>query len=188
MVRLACATVVALFLVVAPARAAFQTCTYDAGTHVATATFGNGLQGQLRQVGTQIQADGVACGAATTANTDTIKVVGDEADQEQVVIDLSGGTFTGGFTDETGTSDEVEIEVDLKGGFADPGPDAFIVGTSNPDHITVGMLGFFDFSAVNLNANETTGIDPDVTFTDERLTTCTGTAGQMCCRRRVTRA
>jgi Ca2+-binding RTX toxin-like protein len=162
------AAVVCAVLPAAPAEAAFQSCTYDAATHTVTATFGTGLTGTLSQSGSEIRADGAQCGgAATTGNTDLIRVVGDLNDQEKLTISLAGGTFAGGFTDEPGTSDEVEIELDLKSGSANPG--VTVLGSGGADHLTLGTVGTgaAATSALNLNANEPdgAGLDADLTST-----------------------
>jgi Ca2+-binding RTX toxin-like protein len=156
---------VALCLLVLAAPAdAFQSCSQNGG--VLTVTFGTQNSGELRQSGNQILADGVQCGGtATTANTDTINVVGD-ADIELLTLNLAGGTFLGGATDEPGTSDEIEINFDPGGGF--PDADVLIYGTAGADHITLGQLVTPDRSAVNLNADEADGIDADLVMTGER--------------------
>ncbi|HEV2814464.1 MAG TPA: calcium-binding protein, partial [Solirubrobacteraceae bacterium] len=175
MVRAACAAVVALLLLAAPA-AAFQMCDRD-GTTV-TATFGTETGGLLVQVGSQIHTEDGQCDDATTANTDTIEVVGDSS-VELLTIDLAGGTFldTGGPDLEAGTSDEVEIEVDFGSGFATR--DILVRGSGAADHVTLGVLGptLFGPSAINLNANEASGVDPDVTTPTHRNIEVDGLGG-----------
>lgn len=163
----------AALVLAAPAQAAFQTCTYNAG--VVTATFGTGVgganpTGTLAQSGVQIRADGVQCGgAATTANTDLIRVIGQNGVGEELTISLAGGTFLGGATDEPGTSDEIEFAVDLGSGFGSP--DVTILGTAGVDHVTLGEngTGASATSAVNLNANEADPKDADMTFSTFEL-------------------
>ncbi len=164
MARALCACIVlALLAAAAPAEAAFQSCTYDPVTHRVTATFGSGLTGTLSQSGAEIRADGAQCGAATTANTETIEVIGDENDAEKLTISLAGGTFLGGFTNEPGTSDEVEIELDLKG--PPTADEVTVAGSGSADHVTLGAsgTGAAMTSAANLNANEADGVDADIT-------------------------
>lgn len=95
----------------------------------------------------------VNCETATTANTDTINVTG--TGDHSLLIDLSGGPFAPGVTDEPGASDEIEFSVDL-GGTSD-----FdflgIEGSSGADAVVMGTGG------INLNAAETDGVDADVT-------------------------
>ena len=155
----------ALLLTATPA-GAFETCDLS-GTTV-TATFGDETAGTLKQVGTAIHTEDGQCDGATTANTDTIEVVGDDPDDETLTIDLSGGTFLEtGADDETGSSDEIEIEVDLGFNFVFPA-DVFILGTPGVDSIMVGRNGTqaVNFTAINLNASEPDGVDADVTFPD----------------------
>jgi Ca2+-binding RTX toxin-like protein len=173
-VRVPLATVACLLVFAAPAGAAFQTCTYNAG--VVTATFGTGTTGTLSQSGAQIHADGVACGAATTANTDTINVLGDDVDTETLTIDLAGGSFLGGATDEPGGSDEIEININIGTGIP-PVADLFVVGTAAAEHITLGRLSTPERSAINLNADEADGIDADIVFDRRETTSVSGNAG-----------
>ncbi|MDQ5808842.1 MAG: hypothetical protein M3320_09215, partial [Actinomycetota bacterium] len=160
MARIACAMLLALVALTTPAQA-FQTCDHS-GTTV-TATFGTHETGLLSQAGGEIRANGVQCDGATTANTDKIEVVGDD-DAEQLTIQLAGGGFGGGVTNEPGGSDEIEIEVDFGVNVIEP--EIFVEGSPNADHVTVGLQGEFpdETSAINLNANEVDGIDPDVTL------------------------
>ena len=92
---------------------AVVTCNFAAGT--ATVTLASGDVATLSVNGAVIQANGAACGAATTANTDTINVVG-AAGAETVVVDLSGGQFAPGASVEPSGLSEIEIAVNLAGG------------------------------------------------------------------------
>ena len=85
-------------------------CSYNAVTSAVSATMTAGAQATLVVVGDEIRFGdpAVACGAATTANTDTITVGGVAGSVETLVIDQSGGAFAPGATAETGTS-EIEI-------------------------------------------------------------------------------
>ena len=187
MARIACAGVVLALAVLAPPAAAFEICERD-GTTV-TATFGSATTGTLRQSGAEIRADGVQCDGATTANTDRIDVVGD-GDHEVLTIDLSGGTFAGGVTDEAGTSDEIEIEVDF-GEASDPAelgdsffpqeaPELIVVGSDvGADRVTGGTSGpglprSDRFTVLNLDASDD---DVDVTVADRRFVEVRGRGG-----------
>ena len=174
MTRAALIALLAALALAAPAEAAFQSCTYAAATQVVTATFGPPAgfanpTGTLDQSGTAIRADGVQCAGATTANTRTIRVVGQDNVGEELTISLAGGTFLGGVVDEGDGSSEVEFEVDLKSGFGDP--DVTILGTPGVDRVTLGQTGTgMDVrSAVNLNAGEAGGGDADMTFSTFEL-------------------
>lgn len=100
-------------------------------------------------VGGAIHWSGSACGAATTANTDTIAISAPAGSNESLTIDQSGGAFAPGATGEGGTS-EIEITVAL-GDTADP---VVVLGTSGNDTISIGANG------VSTN----TDTDVDITF------------------------
>jgi Ca2+-binding RTX toxin-like protein len=169
------ATALALVPVAAPADAA-MTCTHVGAT--VTATFVGTSTSTTMDTSTisegladQILVDNAQCGGtATTANTDTIKVVGDSSD-ERLRIDLVNGTFLGGVTNEGDGSSEVEFEVDLGANIpVDGDAEMVILGTNGVDDITVGGLLPPQCStdilcaAANLNAGEATG-DADVVAT-----------------------
>jgi len=105
---------------------------------VASATLAVGDTATLVVAGTQIRFGTlpIACGAATTTNTDLILVNGAVGTVENLTIDLSGGAFAPGATAE---SDTAEIEMSLVLG--DPTDRVTISGTAGPDTISVGMNG-----------------------------------------------
>ncbi|MGH3037173.1 MAG: calcium-binding protein [Gaiellaceae bacterium] len=126
-------------------------CAYDAPTRAVTAQMVAGAQAILRVSGAQIQfgATPAACGAATTANTDTISIVAPSGSGETLTIDQSAGAFAPGATAESGLA-EIEIALNLGDVF-----DLVVVtGTAGDDSIAVGQNG------VGLNADS----DVDVTF------------------------
>lgn len=131
-------------------------CAYDAATRTVTAQMVAGSQGTLQVVGGAIHfgAEG-ACGAATTANTDTIEIVGAAGSVEHVTIDQTGGAFAPGATGESNTP---EIEITL--GLGDATDTVTILGTSGDDTIAAGLNG------VSLNADG----DVDVTFAPQPAT------------------
>ncbi len=144
----------------APASAAFDTCTYDAGTKTVTAALTTSTTGELaRNPAGAILADGVQCATATVTNTDKIVATGDATAGEAVTIKLDNGGFAPGATDEPGESDEIEIDVDLGAGSSQA---VHAIGTAAVDHITLGTIGGPATLAGNLNANEVNGIDPDL--------------------------
>lgn len=131
-------------------------CAYDAATGAVTAQMEAGSTGTLRVVGGAIHfGDGGACGAATTANADTITIVGGAGSQEHVTIDQTGGAFAPGATAESNTP-EIEIAVEL----GDATDTIAILGTSGGDAIAAGVNG------VALNADG----DVDVTFAPQPAT------------------
>ncbi len=113
-------------------------CTYDAVTKAAKATLAPGATATLDVDGAQIRfgTTPVACGAATTSNTDSILVTGAAGSVESITIDLAGGLFAPGATVETGTS---EIEISLLLG--DETDLVKVRGTSGADTISVGTNG-----------------------------------------------
>ena len=125
-------------------------CTYDAPSKSVTAQMEAGSQGTLKVVGDAIHfGAGGACGAATTANTDSITIVAGAGSQEHVTIDQTGGSFAPGATGESNTP-EIEIAVEL----GDASDTVVILGTAGDDAIAVGLNG------LSLNADG----DVDVTF------------------------
>ncbi|MGH3037172.1 MAG: calcium-binding protein [Gaiellaceae bacterium] len=126
-------------------------CTYDAAKRAITATLTAGGEATLAVAGGEIRfgATPVACGAATTANTDSIAVSGAGGSNETLTIDQSGGAFAPGATGETGTA-EIEIAVNL----GDATDAVVVLGTPGNDAIAAGTSG------VALNADG----DVDVTF------------------------
>lgn len=127
-------------------------CTFNAATSAVTATIPANGQATLVVSGTQIRfgATPTACGAATTANTDSIIVNGANGSGETLTIDQTGGAFAPGATAETGAS-EIEISV-LLGEAADT---VVVIGTDAPETISIGAKGI----ALNTDG------DADVTVT-----------------------
>jgi len=125
-------------------------CTYNASSRAVTATLAANTQATLK-VGPagQLILGAVACGTATTANTDSIDVVGTAGGLERITFDLTGGVFGPGFTAE-GNVPEIEIAVAL-GSAADQ---VVVIGTNGNDTIAAGLNG------LSLNADG----DVDVTF------------------------
>jgi len=126
-------------------------CTYDAARRVVTASLAANGQATLVVVGGEIHFGALptACGAATTANTDSILVSGAGGSSEAVTIDQSGGAFAPGATAESGIS-EIEIALNLGEGT----DQVLVLGTPGNDAIFAGLNG------VALNADG----DVDVTF------------------------
>ena len=103
----------------------------------------------------------VDCGSSTVTNTDTVSITSTSSSQPvgpfYVYLDVP---FAPGFTDEAGSSDEIEFIVDF--GPAG-GSIAFVFG---PAAMSVSAGG----NKLNLNANESDGIDADVTISNADLT------------------
>lgn len=143
-----------LWLGAGAAEAAWASCTRAGGT-VTAITDASSADTLSVGAGGAILANGAACADATTSNTDLIQILdASPGAAPDVTIDLSGGPFAPGATDEPGsTSDEIELHLELSGVGL---PLLRIVGSSGPDHIVAGALG------LNLNAAEP---DDDVDLT-----------------------
>lgn len=136
-------------LLVSPAAAA-ESCTYDATTKAVTASFTDGTA-TLVVVGGAIHfgTTPVACGAATTTNTDSISISGSAATTETLVLDHRGGVFGPGFTAEFNIP-EIEITTSL-GNATDT---VTVYATEGNDYMAAGQNGM----ALNTDG------DVDVTF------------------------
>ncbi len=143
--------VLAALAVAVPATAVVA-CVYGGGT--ASVTLAQGDSATIVRSGAAIHVNGSACDTATVNNTDLIDVVATGVPTE-VAIDLTGGQFAPGATDEGDGSSEIEFAVTFPSG----SPTLRIVGTGGIDTIVVGASG------INLNGAETTGVDADVTLT-----------------------
>lgn len=140
-----------------------STCAYDPNTKRVTV----GVNPANNQVvvmrsGNQIQLLGPTdCGNATRFNTNKVVVNDPVGHNVQAFVDLVGGPFKPGVKNEPGKSDEIEFDFDLSDGV-----NSFIVsGSPAGDYLTAGKppLNYTEVpTKFNLNANEGTGIDADV--------------------------
>jgi Ca2+-binding RTX toxin-like protein len=108
------------------------------------------------------RGDRVSCLGTTPTVENVDKIIlstglSGPSDFWRVSIDLSGGAFAPGKSNEPGTSDEIEFEINLPARFSNHFQ---IVGGTAGDRITFGTNG------VNLNSDESTGIDRDITLGD----------------------
>jgi Ca2+-binding RTX toxin-like protein len=117
------------------------TAQIDAGSTATLAVVG----GEIRFGGTP-----VACGAATTGNTDSITVAGPSGSVERLVVDQSQGALAPGATAEVDAASEIELAVNL----GDAADQLSLGGTSGADTLVVGTKG----------ASFTADADLDVTF------------------------
>jgi Ca2+-binding RTX toxin-like protein len=132
-----------------------QPCAFDPSLKVVTVTLGFDATHSISVSGSSIVVDGATCGAATVTNTDRIDVDDVSIGGSGVaVIDLAGGSFQPGATDEPGSSDEIEFVVDLGDGPADR---LEVRGSPAGEWVVVGTLG------ANLNLGEPDGVDVDLT-------------------------
>ena len=124
------------FWLAAPGAAQAESCVYDSGTVTATITPGSAAT--LKVVGGALWFgfSPTPCGAATTANTDSIVVSGAGGSIEQLVLDHTGGSFAPGQTSEFNTP-EIEIGASL----GDATDVVTIVGTDAADFYAIGQFG-----------------------------------------------
>ena len=140
-------------------------CVYTDSNHKlkVTANFDNTNVELERSTSGAILINGFPCGGSpTVTNTDSVVILAG-AGHQVVSIFVGGGGFKPGFTDEPGTSDEIEISVSLGGD-----TDTFaIIGdnTARGDKVVMGKSsGFAVQGRINLNPGESSGIDGDVTL------------------------
>ncbi len=135
------------------AMAASTTCVFDDTTGTATVTVGDGLVATILRDGDAIEIDGVPCETAAVTNTDVLEVTTPTVSVETVAVDLSGGTFAPGATDEGDGSPEIEIEIQLGGAVIGTHDQVHVIGTAGADTFTS------DGFSANLNAGEATPDD-----------------------------
>lgn len=141
--------------------AGVATCSYNANTDVVAVSVGSGETAVIHRDGDAIEVSMSSCLSpglvpATVFNTDLIDVNGG-AGTQNVGISLVFGTFAPGDAAEAGSSDEIEFDFALGAG-----SDFLTVGGApGNDRIRYGVAS--GVPKVNLNANETDGIDADVT-------------------------
>lgn len=138
-------------------------CTYNDGVGLVTVEIGAGASATVIRDGDFIEANGQRCvdgvTEATVASTEVINIVGGAGGQ-RAVVSLTAGRFEPGRTDEVGTSDEIEIFVNLGGG-----PDSVkLSGRNQRDTIVVGRDN--DQTRINLNAGEGDTVDYDLSVHD----------------------
>jgi Ca2+-binding RTX toxin-like protein len=131
-----------LQLTAAPAGAT-HTCSLDEASGTLSITFAQ--RATIKRSGDAILVKGQPCDGATVFNTDLIRFIAIEPDRSQEMkVNLAGGPFGPGLTDEGDGGSEIEFEIDT--GFG--GDTIVVVGTASSDHFVAGHLG------VNLNADE----------------------------------
>ena len=138
------------------------TCSFDPTTHVLRVQVPNGA---LTTVGPTVLR--VAPGGLILVNGVLVRRDGDDDRHRQrdlsrggesafrLVIDLGGGPFAPGATDEPGSSDEIEIDVDMAGTFLSL---IVVIGSDEDDDLVAGTDGVFPAGvpSINLNAAEQT--------------------------------
>jgi hypothetical protein len=136
----AAAILLAAGVAVGPApAAAVESCVYDAVSKTATAAIADGSTATLVVSGGAIHfgTTPTACGAATTANTDSISIAGNAGTNETLILDHRGGVFGPGATAESNIP-EIEIATSL----GDASDRVVVYGTNGPDYFAAGQNGF----------------------------------------------
>jgi hypothetical protein len=158
------ALVASVFLLTAslgmpPASAGHVDCTYDSASHTIT-TEGSSADHKVSffRVGDEIREQFMDCGEATRFNTDKIIVNDPTGHNLEAFILMDAGPFRPGFTDEPGNSDEIEFV--FKAG---DGTNTLVARGNDAGNFMTGGTSFAGVN-LNLNANETTHIDKDVTI------------------------
>jgi Ca2+-binding RTX toxin-like protein len=156
-----------------PAHAAV-TCNFNNGTNVLQINIGDNDTAYVDRQGQSIRVrdnnGAVSCsgGAATVNNTDDIDITGSAGNNTLYII-LDGGRFSPGATNEPGSTDEVEINLNLLGG-----SDTIFIGGS-PGGSGANMRAGMD--GINLNAGETTGKDADLDTANDPYIQLVGSFG-----------
>ncbi len=141
-----------------PARAAV-TCSFASATLQITLGAPQDLASVVRETDDIVVREGteeIPCGGPTVDNTDTIRVNDPTSGTTAFTIDLSGGPFEPGLTDEGDLTSEIEFAVDLFAGFPDR---LTIVGSGAGDDIV------FQSGGINLNRGSEPLFSEDVDVT-----------------------
>jgi Ca2+-binding RTX toxin-like protein len=127
-------------------------CAYNAQAKTVAATMPTGGEATLAVVSGEIRfgATPVACGTATTTNTDTIVVGGPSGSTERLVVDQTGDDLAPGARAETTGIAEIEIALDL----GDTADQVVVIGGAGNDTLAAGANG------LSMNSDG----DLDVTF------------------------
>jgi Ca2+-binding RTX toxin-like protein len=142
-------------------KAVAESCTFPVG-HTVSISFSSYPDEGLAASGAQITWNGMPCSGATVANTDTINATG-SGNEDGFFVDLRGGPFAPGFTDEGDGASEIEIKVNAGADF-----DVLATGgTALSDFLVLGVGGY------NLNGDS----DADVFFSETEETTLLGFEG-----------
>ncbi|MEZ0233655.1 MAG: calcium-binding protein [Actinomycetota bacterium] len=140
------------------------TCAYNDTVGLVTVEIPTGGSATVDRDGDFIDVNGTRCidglTEATVDNTEVINIVPGGTGGQRAVLSLSSGPFGPGRTDEVGTSDEIEIFVNLGGG----NDSLRVAGSNQRDTMVAGTLD--GQSRVNLNADEEATVDYDLSVDD----------------------
>ena len=114
-------------------------CSYNAATKAVTAGLATGGTATLAVVGGEIRfgATPTACGAATTANTDSITINGTAGAVERLTVDQTGGALAPGVGAESNGIAEIELAINL----GDATDQIVFQGTTGADALAIGTKG-----------------------------------------------
>lgn len=140
-----------------------ESCAYDPAQKEVIAVIGPGGEATLQMVGGEIWFGAVpeACGAATTTNTDLIKIAAHAGSSERLVLDQRTGVFGPGVEVESSIIPEIEIEATLEEA------DALVLYlTEGDDDVAPGQngIGLTADGDVDVTFPEGTGTPPPSRF------------------------
>jgi hypothetical protein len=139
------------------------TCTYNDTVGLVTVEIDAGASATVNRDGDFVEANNQRCldgvTEATVTGTEVINIVGG-AGSQRAEVSLTSGRFEPGRTDESGSSDEIEIFVNLGGG----SDSLKLSGRNQIDMIVVGRDN--DQTRLNLNAGEGDTVDYDLSVHD----------------------
>jgi Ca2+-binding RTX toxin-like protein len=117
----------------------------------------------LGRAGDALQVNGGGCGSATVNNTNYFYVLDltDPPADTTMTVSLEGGPLAPGFTNETGSSDEMEFTFNLDYEGRSDGDKLRIRGSAGGERIRFGLPVPAN-RRVNLNASESDGIDHEL--------------------------
>jgi Ca2+-binding RTX toxin-like protein len=156
-------------LAAAGAQSASAAVTCDLTANTLAVTMDGGVSTVARSGNDIVVSDSTpkVCtgGSPTVTNTDTINMTDSSAGNTRFRIDLSGGPFAPGVTDEAGPSDEIEINVFMGPGSQD---ELDVLGTPANDFWRAGKTSAAN--GINLNPASESGLvagqDADVVYHD----------------------
>jgi hypothetical protein len=125
-----------------PGTAVANSCSFDPATHTVSISYSGPFEAEgdneVKVNGGQITFEGMPCPGATVTTADTINATGGSG-EDDFFVDIGGGLFAPGFTDEGDGTSEIEIQVNAGGHPLDlVGGD----GGDLSDFLVVGAGGF----------------------------------------------